>query len=282
MLSLLTDTYRAITLAFFLSVPLSHVAVASDPTNLQRFNFPGGVATFNIAKQSNDIPEVKYGLIEPAIIDQGKYWSVVIGIGLQTLPGQYVAYIKHGIKGASGRHQKLSVDHFSYPYLKVKVGQKDTFSALYKRHSSMSSIDFANTQQPAFPLRLPLAGTWSNFFGHSISTNNDNTLLIPNSVSLTTTQRALVVSPQDAIVSKIEVSANGTSTVFLDHGRGVYSIISGLSDLTVEISNGIVAGAVIGKVSSDNNNINNTARLIWQVVMNGEYVSPLLLTMLTL
>ena len=255
----------------------------SQTDNHQIFNFPGGLVSFNIRKQSDDIPEVKYGLTEPAIIDQGHHWRVVIGIGLQTLPGQYVAYIKHGIKGISGQHQKVFVEYFNYPYLEANAYQAQEFKALFIEHKSFSNIDFNNSQQPSLPLKLPLKGDWDNHFGHAININNEKTLLTPNSVSLSTSKLKPVVSPQNAIVSKIETSDDGSSSVFLDHGRGIYSILSGLSDLAVDEGDGIKTGAVIGKLRSNKGNssnresVKNTPRLIWQTVVNGEYVNPLLL-----
>jgi murein DD-endopeptidase MepM/ murein hydrolase activator NlpD len=97
-------------------------------------------------------------------------------------------------------------------------------------------------------------------------------------VSLTTTELSNVIAPQNAIVSRIEFDENQTelATLFLDHGRGLYSIISGMSDLTVEIGNGVIAGAVLGKMPLDKTGSPTT--LIWQCVINGVYINPLILT----
>jgi septal ring factor EnvC (AmiA/AmiB activator) len=67
------------------------------------------------------------------------------------------------------------------------------------------------------------------------------------------------------------------ATVFLDHGRGVYSILSGVADLSIEVGNGLVAGAIIGKLPSSVNT-DQPSTLIWQSVVNGVYVNPLILT----
>lgn len=254
--------------------------------NALPLNFPGGVAMFDIEKLSDDLPDVKYGLAEPAILDQVTYWTIIIGIGLDTLPGEYVAYIKHGGKNVSGLHKKIIVRQHNPPYFQAKPKQVSEFESLKVDHKSLSSIDFNNTQQPNFPLQRPLSGEWSDYFGHNISLNLKKGLITPNAVSLTTTQLASIVSPQNAIVTKIETIDGDLNRVFLDHGRGVYSIISGITDLTVEVSNGIVAGAVIGKLPSNNrtnrkDSVIKANRLVWQTVMNGEFVNPLLLTNLT-
>lgn len=282
--------------ALALALLMSNLTLAQDKENLEasQFNFPGGVIQFNIEKQSNNLPEVKYGLAEPAIMDRGGSWGIIIGVGLDTLPGEYVVYIKHDIKDIPGLHKKIFVRHHNYPYVEAKAKKASQYQGIYAKYESLSSINFSNTQEPSLPFRLPLEGEWSNYFGHNIKVNSKQQLVTPNAVSLMTTQLASVRSPQNAIVSKIETTEDGLKRVFLDHGRGVYSIISGLSDLTIDVSNGIVAGAVIGKLPSgkkrkDNeSNINastpnniKSRRLIWQAVMNGEYVNPLLLTKLS-
>ena len=110
-------------------------------------------------------------------------------------------------------------------------------------------------------------------------------LHIPNAIVIHPTKLTTVVSPQSAIVSKIAISKSGLSTVFLDHGRGLYSILSGLTDLAVEPGNGLVSGAVIGKLRVEQDRAHSSSsviskRLIWQTVINKSYVDPQLLTKL--
>ena len=62
--------------------------------------------------------------------------------------------------------------------------------------------------------------------------------------------------------------------MFLDHGRGLYSVIRGVTDLSIETGNGVMAGAVLGK-SPVYEGRNST--ISWQVIMNGVYVNPVLL-----
>jgi len=185
------------------------------------FNYPGGVAQFTILKQTDTLPDVKFGLNEPVVMEYPDHWRILVGLGLETLPGDYVAYMKPAIEGAPGQYKKIIVKQ---------------------------QVDFSNTQQPTLPLRLPLEGNWSSNFGHKLYDIKKKVLHIPNAIVLSATQLSTVVAPQTAIVSKIETSSSGLSTIFLDHGRGLYSILSGLDDITVEVGNGIVAGAVIGKL----------------------------------
>jgi hypothetical protein len=250
------------------------------------FSHPGGVAQLTIAKASSDIPEVKFGINEPVVIEYADYWRILVGLSLETLPGEYVVYIKSGVDGSTVEYQKIVVKQNNYPFHEYpdQDGIIDRH-AVFKAANSFSDIDFSNTQQPSLPLRWPLDGSWSNNFGYKLYDTNLGTLYTPNAIVVSATELSTVISPQTAIVSKIETSASGISTVYLDHGRGLYSILSGLSDITVEIGNGIVSGASIGKLlASDEGASDRSASagktLVWQTVMNNAYIDPQVLIQL--
>ncbi len=240
-------------------------------------NFPGGVVEFRLAKISAELPEVRYGLREPVVIEEKSHWRILIGISLDTLPGNYLIYVKRSLEGSTGEHKGIDVEQYHYPLLENNgpLGE-----LLRREHKSVSDIDFSNTQQPSLPLLMPVKGDWSDTFGHRRFDPDSNMLVAQNAISLTTTELAMAVAPQNAIVSKIEFSDSGVAAIFLDHGRGLYSILEGLEDLTVEIGNGVVAGAVIGRLARIKPD-SEIKRLVWQTQLNGSYVNPLILTQLT-
>jgi len=250
------------------------------------FSYPGGVAQFTILKQTDTLPDVKFGLNEPVVMEYPNYWRILVGLGLETLPGDYVAYVKPAIEGAPGQYKKIIVKQQVYPFSEhAEFDSTVSYQAISRTHDSFSDIDFSNTQQPTLPLRLPLEGNWSSNFGHKLYDVKKKVLHIPNAIVLSTTQLSTVVAPQTAIVSKIETSSSGLSTIFLDHGRGLYSILSGLDDITVEVGNGIVAGAVIGKLPAVKKSVAKqspltSSILVWQTVINNSYVDPQVLTKL--
>jgi hypothetical protein len=250
------------------------------------FGHPGGIAELTIVKDSADMPEVRFGLNEPVIMEYKDHWRILIGLSLDTLPGEYVAYVKSGIEGSTGHYKKIVVKQYDYPFQEYSrldgvIDQR----AIFKTDDSFSDIDFSNTQQPSLPLRWPLEGRWSNNFGHKLYNTKQAVLHTPNAIVVSTTILSTVISPQSAIVSKIRTSESGISSVTLDHGRGLYSILSGLNDITVEIGDGLVAGAVIGKLLAvDEGTLDASApvdkTLVWQTVINNAYVDPQLLTRL--
>jgi murein DD-endopeptidase MepM/ murein hydrolase activator NlpD len=209
------------------------------------------------------------------IIEEPQHWRILIGIDISTLPGDYLLYLKRGIEGSTGEHHSFTVTQKNYPL--TNTSESSQSEAVHRQRKRLSDIDFSNTQQPSLPLRLPISGNWSDGFGHQYINNDSSHLVSQNAVSLVTTELANVLSPQDAIVSKVETGQDGVSTIYLDHGRGLYSILEGITDLTVETGNGVVAGAVLGRLPSTGS-ASSPNTLIWQTQMNQVFVNPLILT----
>jgi len=244
------------------------------------FSYPGGVVELILPKNSNVLPSVQYGIREPVIIEQFDHWRVIIGLDINTLPGDYLAYIKYPDSGSPAYSIKFAVRQKSYPITEIDTELQSNINI---QHNTLSDLDFSNTEQPIFPLKLPITGEWhdafaSQEFNTAINTEQPS-LVSQNFISLTSTKTEIISSPSKAIVSRIILGdvVSAFATVYLDHGRGLYSIISGVSDLSVSTGDGILAGAVIGKLSQDEKNPSSRI-LKWQCMINGVYVNPLILT----
>ena len=256
------------------SVCLVVLASTVSDLSFSADNYPGGIAELIIEKQGSELPEVKYGLNDPVILDAGNHWRVLIGLELETLPGSYVVYIKRTRKDSSAYVEKFQVEQKIYPIHDEGVDHR-----IQLLHTQLSELDFSNSAEPKLPLIFPVEslGQWQDNFGH-LHQNPDNLeLIVQNHIKLETTALAPVLAPQNALVTKITTDEEQLSTIYLDHGRGLYSIISGVADLSVAVGNGVVAGAVLGKLPALNDNAQPTT-LYWQCSLNGALINPLLLT----
>lgn len=261
--------------------------VGSPASASPQRSYPGGIAELRLPKSSANLPLVKFGLREPVIIDAGDHWRILVGIELDTLPGEYLLYIKPAATDSEASTAKFTVQQRLFPLQNTTPERP-----LKIVHKHFSELDFSNSNQPELPLQLPVnwPDQWSRNFGHisgleelqqevddfDDASEADESLKQQNYISLTTTALAPVIAPQNAIISRVIQSDEGLATVFLDHGRGVYSVISGVANLNVELGNGVVAGAVIGK-SPQQSDIATPHTLYWQTVINGVYVDPWLL-----
>jgi hypothetical protein len=246
------------------------------------FNFPGGVAQLRLPKLSSSLPVVNFGMAEPPIIESENDWRILIGLDLAMIPGQYLVYVKHSDTDLLATSLKFNVAQKTYPITNIK-DVRSAARTLGISHDSFSDIDFKNSEQPNFPLKLPIDGTWVDAFG-SIAASNDplsvsSETLVQNYVYLSSAELSIITAPQNAMVSRIiqGPEPEALATVFLDHGRGVYSILTGVADLSVEVGNGVIAGAIIGRLPANINN-DQYSTLVWQSIVNGVYVNPLILT----
>lgn len=238
-------------------------------------NFPGGYIDLKLEKLNNNLPEIKFGLREPVIIDEQAHWRVLIGLDLALLPGQYVLYYKHAGDNSSGEHKTIEVLQKVYPFQDLRETNLDDAIDNYAP-VEISSIDFSNTQQPQLPLMIPLGGDWTLKFGYQWIVEDTNDVITNNAISIQAGQYSSVLAPQNAIVSNIVMDEQELATVVLDHGRGLYSILRGLTDLTVDIGNGVVSGAVLGRLPAPTDVAQS--KLVWQTQLNGVFVDPSLLS----
>lgn len=256
-------------------------ANAQDTVSINsEFSFPGGFVELTIDKQSDELPIARFGIHEPIVIQEKSSWRIIVGLSLETLPGDYVVYVKRATKGSPAFNLKFTVAQKKYPLAEQLISPQQT-QEVKGVLSSLSDIDFSNSVEPSLPLRLPFNGDWLDEFG-TIHQVQDGTFVAQNQLRHQAAPLSTVQAPQNAIVSLIKTSSDGTSTMVLDHGRGLYSIISGFGDLTVETGNGVVAGAVLGRVQATgvndaNSQARQTSMLGWQLVINSNYVNPLLL-----
>jgi len=251
------------------------------------FNHPGGVAEVLVPKISSKLPVVRYGLKEPTILDQETHWRILLGLDLQQLPGDYVVYTRQDGEDQAAEFVKFQVRHKTYP---LTTQDQSTFIEL-PSYEALSELDFTNSQPPSLPMQLPIKGDWNQQFGQRlISPNNDDTKL-QNYTTISASSHSLVKAPQAGIISSIIELNSGTATVIIDHGRGLFSLIHNISELAIEIGNGVVSGAVIGKVpeptrSQRVNRHTNTNKpevinqIYWQVQLNDVFINPLIMTQL--
>lgn len=246
----------------------------------EEFQHPGGIYLLPLEKKSSIPPIVRYGIKEAAVLEYDKEWVALIGISIHQLPGEYLVYYRHSAKDEVANFMKFNVR-----------ARKTVTSEVAERMfppeiEQLSALDFENTAPPKVPLSLPFQSAWTDEFGISRS-NRSNRINAVDYLYTLISERSLIRAPQSGFVSNITNSDDGTQSIVIDHGQGLYSLIHGLSDLTVEVGNGVTNRAVIGKVatpvqseSKDGDNETQLGRISWQVQLNGVFVNPNYLTQL--
>lgn len=278
-------------------------AVAAATPSAQKFNFPGGIVDLRWLKTSSQTPIVKFGLHDPIILEEKKHWRALVGISLDTLPGEYVLYVKDANSELPGTSLRFNVEQKLYPIIEVP----EPLSTVRSLPKTLSSLSFNNSVPPTLPLRMPIDGDWDTNYGNIYTTIDNRSLATTTQyhAGFASDQIEMVTAPQNGIVCKIERNADtAPATVCIDHGRGLISVLTGISDLSVEVGNGIVAGAVIGRLKplaenatvadsgtfstsskpqsqSNSPSGSPSAELTWSCIVNDVAVDPLILTQIT-
>ena len=237
----------------------------------ENFAYPGGVAEIVVPKTSKQPPLITFGTKEVVVLEQLQSWRALVGISLDTLPGNYIVLVKAN-KNMPARAITFSVRQHHYA-----ITQETVITP--RKLAMLTSLDFDNTAPPKLPLKTPIEGIWQDNFGQ-IAAAGPN-LIQQNHVSFSPpagTQQ-VVLAPQQGIVSHIVQPDGFGASLCLDHGRGLFSVLHGIQELTVEVGNGVMAGAVLGKIDASKNT-SSPAYLAWQCVLNEVNINPLIMTKL--
>ena len=249
----------------------------SSATAINRFNvYPGDILSITYRQVANQIPEFYFGRKRLAAITEGEQWRVFVGIATDMIPGKYVITVTQPDKN---NEQITFVVKPSRKALSStqKINRPSNFilNRLQSRQKKDSStfelpdLPWANLT-PVLPITYPAKGQWSQNFGElKIGKNNDLKRL--NHIQLVTTEPQPILSPADAICLEI-TQQNDTYSVWLDHGMGLFSHISGLKNITIEEQDKIVAGSMISNIID--RKTTKPQSIQWRVLFNGVLVNP--------
>lgn len=241
---------------------------------------PGQPVEFLMPKQEANPPTASFGQQPVIVLDNGAQWRLLVGIGLATIPGNFVASVVNTDNSNFGID--FTVAPFAYPLIDtVKRTRGNRLLDLIskpaeKRRNKRPELPWSNLP-PQLPLQYPAQGPWQQHFGHIDQPKADKQEQ-KQQITLVVDQAQSIVTPSDAVCLQIQ-EENGKFSVWLDHGMGLFSYISGLPNITIEEQDKIVRGAVIGLVTDDMTSGGQVV-LQWQVVMNSVAVNPQIMTTL--
>jgi hypothetical protein len=273
-------------------LPLAIVALSPDTSaGLPASDaIPGGVAVIPLYRSEFPEPQATFGRKNIRVEEYEGFWWALAGIGLDTIPGEYVI----SVTANEEPPEVVSFRVKPHPYPLIEL-PSDTGSRLARLGSILQTRKEKTDSPPeqaveswqltvfsSIPLSMPAKGDWEDHFGYTVVEGTGITAT-EHHLQLTGSENQLVSSPGHALCMAISAAAGGEPDteptrfdITLDHGGGLISIIKGVSDLTIQQGDEVQQDAMIGRVkrlpTAPENN------LVWVVVLNGEYVNPLPLT----
>lgn len=241
---------------------------------------PGGVAVINLnsspASTANR-PEVMWENKNIAVLARDDRWFAVIGLPLDTGPGTHWL----SVSGSDSTTLKISfqVEAHEYPLQKLVIADETrvtpppslTARLQVERKRMLDARNGWRADFDAGNFRLPVDGRISSIFGLQRLFNNTRRsrhlgldIAVPTGVPVFASHAGIVAEVGD-------FHFNGKS-VFIDHGRGMISLYSHLSQTRVQPGEYVIAGQTVGLVGATGRVTG--PHLHWGIAFNGTWVDP--------
>jgi hypothetical protein len=230
--------------------------------------YPGGIAIIPI--QSPNQPTVYFNDQRTPVLPDSKdshHWLAIIGLPLTLSAGEQHITITNPVR----QQQSFIVAPLTHPLPTPTIIKSPQEQAILDERDRISAItrQYSATNPFAQAFVPPVRGVISHRFGDVIDQ------LVQWHVAISTPVGTQVVAPTNAVAIAIEELPLLGLTVFLDHGQGVITAYSQLTDITIQTGQYVAQGKSIGRVAAVDDH--PTAPLIWHAVINQAFINPLLL-----
>jgi murein DD-endopeptidase MepM/ murein hydrolase activator NlpD len=273
------SNYRAggaLVLALALAVPALAAGSFIGP---RAAAVPGGVVSLGIPGAAAQRPAVTYGGKPVLVVRQADGWQAIVGISLDTAPGEYHVDVQQ--PGAPARQLtfRISPQQYRVQQLKVAPGQvnlsPEDEARVNGEQEKVRIVLSAFTAQPPSTLRLeqPVPGPRSSSFGLRRVFNGESRK--PHSgMDIAAPVGTPIKAPLAGRVVDVGNYFFNGNDVIVDHGQGLMTMYCHLSKIRVEVGQELKAGQVLGDVGATGRVTG--PHLHWGVILNGSSVDPAL------
>ncbi|WP_082603943.1 peptidoglycan DD-metalloendopeptidase family protein [Acidovorax sp. Root217] len=267
-----------------LHAPALHAKAPPAPTLWpQPLQVPGGVARLSLGPAAKR-PAAHAGDVPVLVLGDAIEWTAIVGIPLAATPGPAHITVQPAGGGAPRQvaytvsPKKYKEQHLTVSPRTVDLSSED--QARYERERDHQALVMATfTEQPAgvaldsLRMRVPVPGRRSSSFGLRRVFNGQ--ARNPHSgMDIAAPTGTPILSPLPArVIDTGEYFFNG-GTVWLDHGRGLLSMVCHLSAVDVKVGDVLAAGQRLGAVGATGRVTG--PHLHWGVMLNRAMVDPAL------
>jgi hypothetical protein len=240
---------------------------------------PGGVARLALGPQAV-APKVHYNGHPVLVIGSAQEWTAVVGIALGAAPGEAFVQVQRAGEAAPQR-LPFRVEPHTYAEQRLTVAPKHVDLspkdlARHNReraHQAEVAAAFSATLPSALQFAAPVPGPRSSSFGLRRVFNGQ--ARNPHSgMDIAAPLGTLVRAPAAArVIDTGDYFFNG-NTVWLDHGRGLLSMLCHLQRIDVRSGDRLQAGDVLATVGATGRVTG--PHLHWSVALNRQWVDPAL------
>lgn len=251
----------------------SSLGAAALPRNAP---VPGGVAVIDLGPTGQAAPSVRWGEQPIAVVSDRGRWFALLGIPLDTLPGDLEIGVFFG-STATIRHVAVQIKNYPEQRLTIKDKRKvepnpEDLARIEREKQTTDAIKRRfSASAPATDFALPASGPLSSRFGLRRIFNG-----LPRNphagLDVAAGAGTPVRAPADGVVVDTgEYFFNG-NTVFIDHGQGLITAYMHLSRVVVQPGQSIKKGKEIGAIGATGRATG--PHLHWAVILNNTPVDP--------
>lgn len=237
-------TSRATLVVLFLSV--TTVSVATEQSLR-----PGGIAIIEVSGTGTSAPDVMMGGKPLLVMRNGDNWSAVVGIPLDTKPGELVVSVDGNdvvvnIAEHAYREQRLTVENKSF------VDQtEEQLDRIWGERKIIDAVLTSFTESPidGISLAAPIPGAQSSSFGYRRFFNEQ-----PRSphkgMDISAASGEPIAAPRAGIIAATGDYFFNGNTVLIDHGQGFVTMYCHMSEIAVNEGQQVTTGEIIGAVGA--------------------------------
>lgn len=237
---------------------------------------PGGVAVIDLGPASQPAPAAHWGEQPLAVVRDNKHWFTLLGIPLDTLPGELEVSISGTSKSGPRR---VAVQLKNYPEQRLSIRDQRKVEpnaddlARIEREQAITT-DIKRRFSPGIPrtdFAQPAGGRLSSRFGLRRIFN-----CLPRNphagLDVAAGQGAIVSAPVDGVIANTGNYFFNGNTVFIDHGQGLITAYMHLSRIDVQTGQTVKKGEILGAVGATGRATG--PHLHWAVILNNTPVNP--------
>jgi murein DD-endopeptidase MepM/ murein hydrolase activator NlpD len=253
------------------------LAQASTACALPRHSpVPGGIAVIDLGPASQPTPSARWGDQPLAIVRENGRWFALLGIPLDTLPGEMeISVIFAGT--TLSKHITVGIKNYPAQRLTIKDKRKvepnpDDLARIEREKAVTEAVKRVfSAPAPQTDFALPANGPLSSRFGLRRIFNG-----LPRNphagLDVAVGTGAPVKAPADGVVANTGDYFFNGNTVFIDHGQGLISAYMHLSRIDVRHGQPVKRGQILGAVGATGRVTG--PHLHWAVILNNTPVDP--------
>ena len=237
---------------------------------------PGGVAVIDIGPAGNPLPAAYWGEQPLAVIRENGRCFALLGIPLDTLPGELQIRIN---RGGAVETKAVTIGIKNYPEQRLTIKDKrkvepspEDLARIEREQKITEAVKKRfSDEQPDTTLAQPSPGPLSSRFGLRRIFNGQPRN--PHAgLDVAAGTGTPVRAPSDAVVANTGDYFFNGNTVFLDHGQGLITAYMHLSRIDVRPGQQVRRGELLGAIGATGRVTG--PHLHWAVILNNTPVDP--------